>query len=146
MKKKNNTFISQIKQNSVALISLFIALSSLSYNTWRNEKSEENRNQRQAAFEIIIKLNELQQVVFHHSYDKDTTEKGNLRTGWVLVQTIEDLSQILNHPIPQTSKQLKQSWNDNSEKLSSNQNSIDTVLERIDGVRNNALLLLKNLK
>lgn len=146
MKKKNNTFISQIKQNSVALISLFIALSSLSYNTWRNEKSEENRNQRQAAFEIIIKLNELQQVVFHHSYDKDTTEKGNLRTGWVLVQTIEDLSQILNHPIPQTSKQLKQPWNDNSDELSSNQNSIDTVLERIDGVRNSALLLLKNLK
>ena len=146
MTKKNNTFISQIKQNSVALISLFIALSSLSYNTWRNEKSEENRNQRQAAFEIIIKLNELQQVVFHHSYDKDTTEKGNLRTGWVLVQTIEDLSQILNHPIPQTSKQLKQPWNDNSDELSSNQNSIDTVLERIDGVRNSALLLLKNLK
>ena len=43
-------FREQLQRNAVALISLFVAVSSLSYNTWRNEQSEFNRNQRQASF------------------------------------------------------------------------------------------------
>ena len=70
-------FVKQLQRNTVALISILIAVSSLSYNTWRNEKTETNRNQRVAAFEILLKLGELQQVVFHHYYDKDTRERGN---------------------------------------------------------------------
>ena len=48
-------FISQLRRNLVALISLTIAISSLGYNTWRNEHSEDNRNKRFAAFEIVKK-------------------------------------------------------------------------------------------
>jgi len=44
--------LSQLRHNFVALISLAIAITSLSYNTWRNEHSEGNRNKRFAAFEI----------------------------------------------------------------------------------------------
>ena len=44
----------QLQHHLVALISLFIAVSSLSYNTWRNEKSEYNRNQRWASFEVLL--------------------------------------------------------------------------------------------
>ncbi len=146
MKKKNNIFIKQVKQNSVALISLFIALSSLTYNTWRNEKTEENRNQRHAAFEIIVKINELQQVIFHHFYDKDTSDKGNLRKGWALILTIDDLSQLLHYPLPKSSSQLKQSWSDNQQDLNSSQKSVDAVLQSIDYVRKDAQFLLKNLK
>lgn len=145
MIKKNNDFIKQVKQNSVALISLFIALSGLTYNTWRNEKTEENRNQRLAAFEVLVKINELQQVVFHHYYDKDTTDKGNLRIGWVLILTIQDLSQLLYHPMPQSSNQLKQVWNDNWQELGNKQESVDAVLEAINVVRVDALFLLKHL-
>jgi hypothetical protein len=65
MTHANLDFIDQIRRNAVALISLIIAVSSLSYNTWRNEKTEDNRNQRHAAFEVLLKLNELQQVIFH---------------------------------------------------------------------------------
>ena len=71
MNNERNSIIDQLRRNAVALISLVIAVSSLSYNTWRNEKTEDNRNQRFAAFEILLKLGELQQVVFHHHYDKD---------------------------------------------------------------------------
>jgi hypothetical protein len=65
MTNANLDFIDQIRRNAVALISLIIAVSSLSYNTWRNEKTEDNRNQRLAAFEVLLKLNELQQVICH---------------------------------------------------------------------------------
>jgi hypothetical protein len=33
--------LEQIQRNSVALISLFIAIPGLAYNTWRNELTEE---------------------------------------------------------------------------------------------------------
>ena len=36
----------QLHNNAVALISLFVAVSSLAYNTWRNETTEAQRNIR----------------------------------------------------------------------------------------------------
>ena len=50
------TVIQQIRNNLVAIISLVVAISSLSYNTWRNELTEENRNIRFAGFEVINSL------------------------------------------------------------------------------------------
>ena len=76
MTNTNNGVIDQLKRNTVALVSIIIAVSSLSYNTWRNEKTEENRNQRLASFEVLLKLNELQQVIFYSHYDKDNSNKG----------------------------------------------------------------------
>jgi len=61
----------QLRNNAVALTSLFIALSSLGYNTWRNERTEHNRNSRTAAFEILTKLAEFERVVFLAHYDRD---------------------------------------------------------------------------
>ena len=58
----------QIHNNAVALISLFIALSSLAYNTWRNETTEEQRNVRHASFRVLESLGELQQVVDFRYY------------------------------------------------------------------------------
>ena len=140
------TFLKQIKNNSVALISLFIAISSLSYNTWRNEKTEDNRNQRHAAFEILLKINELQQVVFYHYYDNDTSNKGNPRTGWTYVLTIQDLSKVLNQPIPDSCSQLQKVWADNWQKLASDQKHVDQILSAIDRVRKDVLELLKTLE
>src|SRR5882757_4094648 len=68
----------QVRNNSVALISLFIALSSLGYNTWRNERTERNRNIRTATFEILTKLAEFERVVFLAHYDRDKSN-GNPR-------------------------------------------------------------------
>jgi len=50
------TIRQQVRNNAVALISLLIALTSLGYNTWRNERTEHNRNSRTAAFEILTSL------------------------------------------------------------------------------------------
>lgn len=46
----------QVRRNLVAIISLVLALLSLSYNTWRNEVTEYNRNIRQAGLEILVTL------------------------------------------------------------------------------------------
>ena len=56
----------QLQGNAVALISLVIAISSLAYNTWRNEASEYNRNQRLISMEVLRNVGELQQVVRLH--------------------------------------------------------------------------------
>ena len=81
----------QIRSNAVALISLAVALSSLGYNTWRNERTEHNRNIRTATFEILTKLAELERVVFLAQYDHDAAS-GSPRTGWTYVLVIRDLS------------------------------------------------------
>jgi hypothetical protein len=135
----------QLRRNAVALISLVVALSALGYNTWRNEQSEENRNYRQAAFEILLKLNELQQVVFHRRYDRDDTDKGNPRLGWTIVLTIQDLSQLLDPPLPGMAAGLQATWRDSWEDLGEDQASVDAVLESVDGVRDETLRLLRSL-
>ncbi|CAA0114154.1 Uncharacterised protein [Halioglobus japonicus] len=141
-----NTIWRQVRRNAVAIISLVIALSTLSYSTWRNEKSEDNRNHRQAAFEILLKLNELQQVIFHRRYDQDATIRGNPRLGWTIVLTIDDLSQLLESPIPENSLKVKQAWSDSWEDLGESQEAVDMVLEQIDEMRGNTLNLLRSLE
>ena len=44
----------QLRRNTVALISLAVAITSLAYNSWRNEVSEGNRNSRTVGIEMLI--------------------------------------------------------------------------------------------
>jgi len=139
------SFKEQIQRNSVALISLFVAVSSLSYNTWRNEQSEYNRNQRVSSFEVLLKLGELQELVFHNHYDRDTENRGNPRTGWALVLTIRDLSAVLESPVPESSIELVAVWGGNWSKLGDSKKSADAILSGIEKVRADTLFLLGDL-
>ncbi len=145
MKENNHKFLKQIKNNAVALISIFIAISSLAYNTWRNEQTEANRNQRHAAFEILVKVNQLQQVVFYHFYDQDTTNQGNPRTGWAHVLTIQDFSTILSSTVTDSCQKLHNVWQQHWQTLDTEQQSVDTILAAIDQVRSDVLTLLSEL-
>jgi len=58
----SSTFKEQVRRNMVALISLAIAVTGLGYNTWRNEASEHNRNQRLVSIELLLMLGDLQQL------------------------------------------------------------------------------------
>ncbi|PLX57670.1 MAG: hypothetical protein C0629_01200 [Chromatiales bacterium] len=49
----HRTLFDQIRGNSVALMSRVVAVGSLGYNTWRNERTEQNRNIRSAGFRAI---------------------------------------------------------------------------------------------
>lgn len=139
------SFKDQVQRNLVAIISIFIAVSSLSYNTWRNEKTEYNRNQRLASLQVLLKLGELQELVFYSHYDRDAKDKGNPRTGWALVLTIRDLSQVLEAPLPASSATLVATWDKHWDKLGSNQASADAILLKVESVRDDTLELLKML-
>ncbi len=135
----------QIRRNAVALISLVIAITSLGYNTWRNEASEFNRTQRLVALEVLMRLGELQLVTWHHHYDKDFDNKGNLRTGWTKVIVIRDISQILDDPMPDSTQALHAVWDENSNNLADSAEAKDNVIDAIEAVRNDALLVLQKL-
>ena len=144
MTKTSNSIFEQLRRNAVALISMVVAVTSLSYNTWRNELTEENRNLRFAAFEILLKLGELQQVAFHGHYDMDH-EKGNPRTGWAYALTIRDLALVLSPAVQQQADSLLDVWGANWEGLGDAQQSADAIIAAIDAARNETLGLLKSL-
>ncbi len=146
MTNTSGGIIDQLKRNTVALVSIVIAVSSLSYNTWRNEKTEENRNQRLASFEVLLKLNEIQQVIFHSHYDKDSSDKGNPRTGWAHVLTVRDLSRVLHPPLPAAADELLVVWSKNWAGLDEKQANVDLIMSEIDNVRSETLLLLDSLE
>ena len=140
-----NSIAQQFKRNFVALVSLFIAVSSLSYTSWRHEQTEENHNHRMAAFETLLKLGELQQLVFHRHYDQEL-DKGNPRTGWSYVLTIKDLTILMPSPVPESAEQLAKTWGNNWEGLGNDQNSADAIINAIDTTRSTTLDLLTSLK
>jgi hypothetical protein len=135
----------QIRRNAVALISLAIAITSLGYNTWRNEQSEFNRTHRLVTLEVLMKLGDLQQLVWHHHYDKDYEDKGNLRTGWAMVIVIRDISQILDDPLPENTSALHETWSDYSDNLDTSAEAKQAIINAIEIVRADALELLQQL-
>jgi hypothetical protein len=126
------TLREQIRNNAVALISLVVALASLGYNTWRNERTEHNRNIRTAAFEILIKLAELERVAFLAHYDRDANA-GNPRIGWTQVLVIRDLSDVVPERVPTQAAVLQKVWGENWEGLG---HEDDTAIDRIDDAIN----------
>ncbi len=139
-----DTFKSQMRQHSVALISLAIALSSLAYNTWRNEQTEANRNVRIAGIELLLKLGELDRVVFFSHYDKDEI-RGNPRLGWAYVLTIRDLVALTSEPAVSSSADLLRVWDENWSGLGKNDASADLISAGIDQLRNDVLSVLAAL-
>ena len=142
----NNSFREQVRRNAVALISVFIAVSSLSYNTWRNELTEYNRNQRLVSIEVLLKLEELQELVFYNHYDHDTQSRGNPRSGWAIVLTIRDLAQILEQPLPESATALYSVWGSHWSDLGKpGDASAEAILESVQDVRDDTLALLQML-
>jgi hypothetical protein len=127
------TIREQLRNNAVAITSVLIALASLSYNTWRNERTEHNRNIRTAAFEILTKLADFERVVFLAHYDMDENN-GNPRIGWTYVIVINDLAEVVPGAVAPRAVELRRVWQDNWEGLARND---DTAVDRIDASINN---------
>jgi len=134
----------QLKANTVALVSLVVALSSFSYSTWRNERSEHNRTIRQASFQLLTALGEMQQVVYHAHYDRDLA-RGNPRTGWVYVATISDFSMTMPEPVPARAHELLQAWRDHWEKIGTDEADADAVSNAVERCRAAVVERLKTL-
>lgn len=146
MRPSMSTVRQQLRNNTVALISLVVALSSLGYNTWRNERTESNRNIRTATFELLDKLSELERVVYLAQYDRDAGG-GNPRTGWTYVLLIRDLSSIVPQPVPAKAIQLQQVWGENWEGLGrDDEKSVNRIDDAIGGLREAALGMVRSLR
>jgi hypothetical protein len=136
----------QLRSNAVALISLIVALSSLGYNTWRNERTERNRNVRTAAFEMLMRAGDLERVTFLAQYDRDA-RGGSPRNGWTDVLAIRDLAALVPAPVPARAAELGKAWSDNWEGLGKED---DTAVTRIDdaigSLREATLTTLRSLR
>lgn len=139
-----NRWSKQLKRHSVALISLAVALSSLSYNTWRNEKTEANRNVRTAGIELLLALGELERVVFFSHYDRDEV-RGNPRSGWAYVLTIADLAALTEEPAVESSRALLSAWQDNWAGLGMDDDAEKVISDHIDRQRSDVLAVLSAL-
>jgi hypothetical protein len=136
----------QLRNNAVALISLCVALSSLGYNTWRNERTEHNRNIRTATFEILTKLAEFERVVFLAHYDRDR-DGGNPRIGWTYVIVMNDLAEVVPDRVAQKAVALRTVWGENWENLGGDDDeTVDRIDAAINDLRAATLTTLRDLR
>lgn len=83
-------------------------------------------------------------MLYSH-YDPEVKIKGNPRTGWAIVLTIEDLAQILEPPCPASAKELKDTWQAHWSTLAESVDSKDAIRAAIDDMRLETLALLRML-
>jgi hypothetical protein len=150
----------QILDNSVALVSLTVALMALGYNTWRNETTEAQRNVRHASFRVLESLGALQQVVDYRYYylpfEGGDGVEGELRVrGFGHVAMVRDLMMLMPAPAPAAGEALQSAWIDGFNAL----DDLETaerhtaaairaereLTERIDGARAAVLEVLAGL-
>lgn len=137
--------LNQLRHHSVAIISLAVAVSSLSYNTWRNEQTEANRNVRAAGFELLVKLGELDRIIFFGHYARDL-QMGNPKSGWAYVLTIRDLGELMPEPARASSGTVFDQWQENSAALGAGSDGpAETISEAIDACREDVLMVLASL-
>lgn len=134
----------QIRDNLIALVSLAIAIIALYHNERLYQKSEYNRNVRTAAFEVLIHLGELQQVVNAIHYNHSANQQ-LLMQGWGHIALISDLAQLISNPVPTASSGLLMAWKENVESLKET-SSADSVSQQIDATRQSILTVIKELR
>lgn len=139
----------QIKNHAIAIISLIIAITALSYSTWREEVTEKNRNTRVAAFEVLKNLGQLQVVINAVHYAPDhaiSNPMSNPMLGWGYIALISDLSELLPSPIPETTRKLTETWGESWSQIKTDEETTKRLSNEIDTSRDAILKVLKNLR
>jgi hypothetical protein len=135
----------QVRNNLVALISLTVALSGLGYTTWRNERTELNRNLRVAGFELLTEIGSLQQVVFYAHYQPGDT-RGDPRMGWADVLTIVDLAELMPPDVARDAQALNATWQADWSGLGDDPEAHRRIDASIDVIRQTTLVELRKLR
>ncbi len=133
------SFVEQLRNNSVALISLVVAITALAYNTWRNEQSEENRNIRQAGIAMIQELAGLQQVVLFAGFGPEDG-RGDPTLGWAHVLAIRDFSYAMPESVQANAAALHAAWEDNFEQITEPESAQYEIIDnQIDATKTEVL-------
>ncbi len=134
----------QLKYHLVAVISLVTALGGLSLDTWRDHQNELHQTQRQASFEMLKHLAELQSIVDHAHYAGDTA-RGDPIEGWKHVLLLRDLSAVLPVSNQQHSQRLLLIWQQQWESLMQNAGSEAVLSQAIEQSRRGLLQTIATL-
>ena len=134
----------QIKRNQLAIISLIVALTALGYNTWRNELTEANRTVRQAGFNMLVHMGELQRTTYLAHYDNDKDGR-NPRKGLAEVLLLKDLATIISGEVHTSANELLQVWEQNWVRLGSEETAVTSIDDALDKLRDDLLLTLAEL-
>ena len=138
--------INQLRRNSVAIISLVVALSGLAYNTWRNEESEANRNIRDAGLFMMKELAHLQEVVLYARYDQ-ADDRGDLKTGWSHVLAVKDISYAMPENVQSSAAMLVKVWSEYSHVITADeQNAYQAIDQAIDEVKQEIIISINALR
>ena len=137
--------LSLLRSNLLAIISVLIALASLSYNTWRNDATEINRNQRAAGFAALQELAALQLLTDHITYGNDH-DKGDPIAGWTRVIFICDLARLTSPDLEAQPLRLKESWAAHVERLDDDEAANKTISGEIAAMREGTLKTLRSLR
>jgi hypothetical protein len=139
------TFRDQLRNNLVAIISLAVALTALGYSTWRNERTELNRNVRAAGFELLANVGSLQQVVFYAHFAPGDA-RGDARMGWAEVLTIVDLAELMPRDVGADAKALHDAWRADWAGLGDDPEAHQRIDQSIDAIRRTTLRELSELR
>lgn len=138
-------FRDQLRNNLVAIISLSVALTALGYSTWRNERTELNRNVRAAGFELLANVGSLQQVVFYAHFAPGDA-RGDARMGWAEVLTIVDLAELMPRDVAADAKALHETWRADWAGLGDDPEAHQRIDRSIDAIRRTTLRELSELR
>jgi len=134
----------QIHNNFVAIVSVVIAVSTLLYSAWRHEVTEDQRTIRQAGFEILHNLGELQTIADHAHYTGDKMQ-GDPVSGWGRVLMIRDLSQLMPVKAQAHANALYQVWDKEWQGLGDSTASSERITAAINTCRSGTTQILVNL-
>jgi hypothetical protein len=124
----------QLRNHAVALVSMAVAVSTLLYSAWRHEVTEDQRTVRQAGFEILHALGELQTISDHAHYTGDA-QQGNPVSGWGRVLAIRDLTALMPPPATTCGTQLLAVWEAESPGLKDDTASNERISDAISACR-----------
>lgn len=136
--------LQQIQKNSLAIVSLIVAFSALGYNTWRNELTESNRNVRQAGFEMLLHIGELQKTTYLAHYDADLV-RGNPRAGWSQVLVLRDLAHLVAVRQDVRADALYEAWREHWQGLGKDDDAVLAIDNALDDLRSDILTTLGDL-
>jgi hypothetical protein len=143
--RTSSTFKEQVQRNMVALISLAVAVTGLGYNTWRNEVSEHNRNQRLVSIELLLMLGDLEQLTLDKHYGAHADREAVSRKAWAKVLSIRDLAQISEGSVPESAMALYDVWSSDYDELGDSTGAKDRIVSALGEVRGDAHEVLKSL-
>jgi hypothetical protein len=135
-----------LTRHGVAFVSLFIALSGLAYNTWRNETTESHRNVRQAAFVVFEQLGQLQQVVDQRFYGGKQTPVNRI-AGWGKVTLVRDMAMLVSPATSRRAGMLFATWQAQLDEMDSGNPAAEREISNaIAAVREQVLRDLESLR